>query len=445
MKFPVALILANLLLQPQPAPAAERPVVPLVDHHAHIVSAKAALGSYPLPVAEVAVPADIAALLARRQRAWNDAKALAPLYTPDAVVQNSANEDLPSWIRGRAEVVAHMATLFGKEHRIKPVAFRRDGRRALLAGYFHRPEIDRHFGHVMLGLVRGSDGKWLIEMESPTFPGPPGIGEFDAEALVKQLNDAGVGKAVVLSVAYWFGSSFRSVPSADEDAAVRAENDWVADQVARFPDRLISFCSVNPLKDYALAEVRRCGSERRHRGLKLHFGNSDVDLRKPAHAAAVGRLFAEANRLKLPMIAHLWTDPSFEKEGAAHARAFMDHALAKARDVPVQIAHMAGGGRATHAALAVFADAIAAGDPRTRNIFFDVATLTAGETPENLRKNADQIRRIGLDRILFGSDTSQPERLIWQAWPALHALPLTQSEFRRIAANVAPYVEQGRR
>ena len=41
------------------------------------------------------------------------------------------------------------------------------------------------------------------------------------------------------------------------------------------------FCSVNPLKDYAIEELARCAKDPQlqlHIGLKLHFGNSDVDL-----------------------------------------------------------------------------------------------------------------------------------------------------------------------
>ncbi|MDQ3247187.1 MAG: hypothetical protein M3Q52_09935 [Pseudomonadota bacterium] len=117
--------------------------------------------------------------------------------------------------------------------------------------------------------------------------------------------------------------------------------------------------------------------------------------------------------------------------------------LPAAPNITVQIAHLAGGGRATLPALEVFADAIAASDPRTRNLLFDVTTLTGGEKPENLGPVAEQMRRIGMARCLFGSDSSQPSRPVWREWPALHALPLTEAEFRQIAGNVAPYLARG--
>src|SRR5687768_15441453 len=60
-------------------------VVPLVDHHQHLVSPSAASGDYPPLLAEVLLPADLTEFLALRQKAGSDAKALAPLFSEDAV------------------------------------------------------------------------------------------------------------------------------------------------------------------------------------------------------------------------------------------------------------------------------------------------------------------------------------------------------------------------
>jgi predicted TIM-barrel fold metal-dependent hydrolase len=428
------------------APSAAKPekqlpsmiVRPLVDHHKHLISPEAARGAYPGTLPEVKLPQELAELLLKRQLAWNNPAELEGLYTQNATVLNTENEDLPSWLRGRSAVAKYVGTLFGKPHRIKPVAYGLEGSRGHIAGYLYRPENDRHFGHVLLSVVRGSTSQWQIEAETPTFPGPRTMAEVDAKALVDQLDEAGINRAVVLSVAYWFGSDFRGLEDEQEHALVRAENDWVANQAALFPGRLISVCSVNPLATYALQEVKRCGEQGRHRGLKLHLGNSRVDLRQPEHAAVVGRVFAEANRQKLAIIIHLWTDPSFETDGAAHVAPFLENVLPNVPDVPVQIAHMAGGGRATHSALKVLAEAVGRNDPHTRNLFFDVATLVDGETSDNLRLNVVRMRQVGLERILFGSDTRVPSL---QSWASLRALPLTDEEFRTIAKNVAPYAK----
>jgi predicted TIM-barrel fold metal-dependent hydrolase len=118
--------------------------------------------------------------------------------------------------------------------------------------------------------------------------------ELKASDLVSLLNAAGMERALVLSVAYQLGNPNKP-PVAAEDAKVRAENDWTSQQVATFPDRLRGFCGVNPLKDYAIAEIMRCAQDPQlHFGLKLHFGNSDVDLRNPEHIAKLKKCFGRA-------------------------------------------------------------------------------------------------------------------------------------------------------
>ncbi|CAN5855072.1 hypothetical protein BH24ACI4_BH24ACI4_00890 [soil metagenome] len=100
--------------------------------------------------------------------------------------------------------------------------------------------------------------------------------------LISLLDAAGIRRAAVLSVAYLLGDP--AAARADEYERVKAENDWTSGQVARFPDRLVGFCSVNPLKEYALDELSRCAKDPRlRRGLKLHFANSKVDYQNPAH------------------------------------------------------------------------------------------------------------------------------------------------------------------
>jgi predicted TIM-barrel fold metal-dependent hydrolase len=416
-------------------------VVPLVDHHQHLVSPAAATGDYPPPLPEIGLSPPIAALLASRDKAGRNGTELAALYTADAIALNLLNEDLPTWIRGRSAVAEHIATLFARPYRIEPVAITaEDASHAIIAGYYLRPETGRRNGHVLLSLIKESDGSWRIAAEVPSLPGPFNREPQDAAKLIPQLDEAGISRAVVLSAGYWFGSDFRSVRPANEYAAVRAENDWVTEQVARYPDRLVAFCSFNPLRPYAMAELERCAASGSFKGIKLHFGSSDVDLRKPDHAAAIGRLFAAANRLGLAIIVHLWTSPEFDESGDANARHFLD-ALAFAPDVTVQVAHLAGGGRASLKAMDVFAQAFEAGDPRTRQLYFDVASSAEKESVENLARDVVLIRRIGLDRIVYGSDLSPPNPPPLSAWAGFHRMPLTDAEIRQIANNIAPYLK----
>ena len=133
----------------------------------------------------------------------------------------------------------------------------------------------------------------------------PGVRPVTAEDLIRLLDEAGIRRAVVFSVAYQFGNPNRP-PVDDEYGKVKAENDWTSEQVARFPDRLRGFCGVNPLKDYALDEIARCARDPRLRtGLKLHFGNSDVLLDDPQHIAQLRRVFQLANTNRMAIAIHM--------------------------------------------------------------------------------------------------------------------------------------------
>jgi predicted TIM-barrel fold metal-dependent hydrolase len=60
-----------------------------------------------------------------------------------------------------------------------------------------------------------------------------------------------VGKGVVLSMAYLFGSPYLSNQHYDVARMTRAENEYVADQVEHAHGRLIGFFSVDPLSPSA--------------------------------------------------------------------------------------------------------------------------------------------------------------------------------------------------
>lgn len=410
------------------------PLAPRVDHHQHLLSpAGAAHVNRPAPGA-VEVPAPIAQLLATRATHWNDAAALRALYADDAVM---LGWEAPGWIRGADGASAFISARFGRAYQLTPIAYVDLGGTAELAGYYTRGEGDaiQRIGFFSMTLRRMHDGAWRIVSETPVFPGPQTENVLDGAGLITLLDAARIERAVVLSDAYYFDAP--STRSGDYHAQVRAENDWTAAQVAQFPDRLIAFCSFNPLEDYALAELRRCAESRAFRGLKLHFDTSEIDLTQPDHVAKVRAVYAEANRLGLAVIAHLSTGPEY---GAAQAETFVTQILPAAPDVPVVIAHLSGGGGYRDDALAVFADAVRSA--RADNLYFELAqiTLAAGGS-DSLEQIAGRMREIGMDRIYYGSDGPQfggrPPAEMWSDFMA--RMPLTNEEFFQIANNVAPY------
>src|SRR3954462_1830373 len=190
-----------------------------------------------------------------------------------------------------------------------------------------------------------------------------------AADLIAQLDAAGIKRAVVLSTAYIFEQPSRKADHAEEK--LKRDNDWTSKQVALFPDRLIGFCGLTPLKDYAVEELARCAADPNlRRGLKLHFGNSVVDYHNPAHIAQVRRVFRAANDLHMAIVAHVRASVTAKLPyGRDEALIFLNDLMPAAPDVVVQVAHLAGSGdpdeEGAQQALAVFADAVARRDPRT--------------------------------------------------------------------------------
>ena len=415
-----------------PTPQQTTPPVPLVDHHKHLFSPNIAERDRNHFLPAVQIPEDLARLLRERTVRFDNAKTIGDLYTENAILNDSR---VPAWFQGRDKVAGFITGRFRAGYQIVPVAYSVDGSRGYIAGYVTRG--NRRLAHIHLSVEKGADGLWRIAAETMGFPTPNGFPTPEegnppvtGELVVKELDEAGIKKAVVLSVAYQWGNAEK----------MRTENDWVAEQATLYPDRLIPFFSFNPLSEYALEELERCAKNPRFKGIKLHFGSSRVDIRKPEHAEKLRQVFRAANKHRLPLVVHLWRIGDYEEKGGEDARVFLEKLMPEAPDIKIQIAHMAGGGQMTESALAVFADAITAKDPRTKNLYFDVTTSVSPDSPRPiLQRTAARLRQIGLERILWGSDQSfdNPTGKQWLFFRAL--MPLTEAELKQIANNVAPY------
>lgn len=274
-----------------------------------------------------------------------------------------------------------------------------------------------------------------------------GLQAITARDVLALLDSADIRRALLLSTAYMYGSPARTID--EEYARVRAENDWTGTQAALYPDRLRAFCSFNPLKEYALDELARWA---RHpvlsHGIKLHFGNSDVQLDDPSQVEQLRRVFRAANEHRLAIVVHLRASISRKRTyGAEQARVFLEQLLPLVPDIPVQVAHLAGSGPGyddppAQEAMAVLAEAVERDDPLTSNLWFDVATVAdLNISPANAALVARRIRQVSPERTLYGSDAAVGDNLRpREGWAAFRRLPLNEDEFARIASNVAPYL-----
>lgn len=322
--------------------------------------------------------------------------------------------------------------------------------------YAQNPPIADHHAHLQSpaatrllneGARRKADGLADEEEEKPS----------TASELIAELDAARIRRSIALSDAYRLGSPFVHV--ANETAAVDAENDWTLRQVQMYPGRLVGFCSVNPIRPYALAAIEHCASIGLNGGLKLHLANAGFRFSNHAQVRRLREVFAVADRLRMPVLIHLRTGETWQ--GRHNVQVFMEEVLPAAPHVPVQVAHLGGWGgydQATDDTASAFAEVCEEHPDRCRQLYFDISAVVLSpeyanaapgsdnrllwdeqknfaDGPERLAKN---LRRIGLSRILFGTDWSI-ETANNYIETLRHCLRLSPAEINQIFSNLAPY------
>jgi len=277
---------------------------------------------------------------------------------------------------------------------------------------------------------------------SPAFSPIVKLPPRDGAALVRELDAAGIERAVVLSVAYSFADDRKNL--SDPDMLTRKENDWTSAQVVKNAPRLIGFCSANPLRQAAIDELQRCLKLPGMVGIKQHWGNSGVSLRNPAHLARMLQLFALAEQLKVPILVHMRARGGLDY-GAEDAHIFLEKLMPVAPDVAVIVAHLSGGGGYSpelDQVMEAFGDAAQRRRKGTKNLFFDVAGVVTPEASvADCASIAKRVRQVGASHILYGSDTLPPGGTIRAGWEIFRSkVPLTAGEFQTIMSNRLPFV-----
>jgi predicted TIM-barrel fold metal-dependent hydrolase len=267
---------------------------------------------------------------------------------------------------------------------------------------------------------------------------------LDAAYLLDELDRTGVERALVLSTAYVNATDVPALgaarPSADEHRLVREDNDFTAAEAAKAPARLIPFASVNPKREYALEEVKRCIERLNMRGVKLHFANSDIRLRNQQHRHRVFEVFRYAASRHIPVVAHIHNE-LLEAFGAREMEILIAELVAPLPTLRISIAHLGwGGGAGAQAQKAL--DSLASTVRRRPLVAgqlwadFSGVLLTSAFPPLQSMWSAEQasigslMTAWGADRLLWGSDTVpealKQSRAIW---------PLSDEEWKIVAAN----------
>jgi predicted TIM-barrel fold metal-dependent hydrolase len=194
----------------------------------------------------------------------------------------------------------------------------------------------------------------------------PALGWIDpAASLVGLMDQAGVDRAVVMT--------YTEAPAVNPNAL-----DYLADQIGRYPDRLIGYVRVHPWYPEALDLVERAFGEFRMKGVKLHpVGN----LSHPA-AEVTLRVIRRAAEHHAPVLFHCGDEAlTTPLQIAAAAEAVPEASII--------LGHM-GGYFHVDEAIEVAA--------RVPNLYLETSAMPY---PAQIRR---AVQTIGAERVLFASD-----------------------------------------
>lgn len=215
---------------------------------------------------------------------------------------------------------------------------------------------------------------------------------YSIEMMIEEMDRAGVDMAVGCSLGQ------------------KIDNEYIAEVVRRYPDRIIGFAEVNPRDPDAVPVLRRCVEEYGLRGLKLHptmHGYHFVDH------ALLDPIFAACGDLGIPILVNALDDPFVTPLGIEEiARGFPE--------VPVLIAHMGTVWNVVEAILVA---------RRTPNIYLETSSTQLLEVKMAYRD-------AGAHKLVMGTDwpgsTFELERLkLRRAIPSEADLRLVEGETLR--------------
>ena len=213
-----------------------------------------------------------------------------------------------------------------------------------------------------------------------------------AEALIDAMDRAQVSRAVVM------GMGWRDRELAQE------VNDYIAESVVRYPDRLSGFCSVNPAwGDGAATEVERCAAAGLRGVGELHPDTQGFDITGKACLAPV---MDTARRLGLPVLVHSSEPVGHQYPGKGRTTpGKLYRFIENFPENTIICAHW-GGGLPFYAMMPEVPEVI-------RNVYFDMAASPFLYRPEVVATVAGLV---GADKVLFATDYPliQHRRLIRQ-------------------------------
>jgi hypothetical protein len=232
-----------------------------------------------------------------------------------------------------------------------------------------------------------------------------------AEEVIASMDEHGIDKSVILNLGW-----------VSHELCVET-NDYILEAIARYPERLIGFCVIQPLSgDKALKELERCARN----GVKgigeMRPDVQDFDLKDSSVMRPVIETAVKHNLIFLTHASEPVGHQYFGK-GNITPEAIYPFIL-NFPDLKVVCAHW-GGGLPFYALMPEVAEALS-------NVYFDTAATPFLYKPQIFQQIADIA---GSDKILFGSDYPllSPKRIIDQ----LESTGLSQKDKAKILGGNA--------
>ena len=262
--------------------------------------------------------------------------------------------------------------------------------------------------------------------------GAPAVG---ADDLVARLDEAHVQRAVILS-----GGYLGAPAGLPDDSNMAPENSYVAEEVAKYPERLLGFCGINPAWDGALGEIDRCLELPGMVGVKLHLEGSGIDLADDAAAAAVNTVFDRIAERDVPVLTHVAGSYGLPIRGKAFSN--LTQILQAHPTVRMTHAHCAG--NADDDDIEMWLRIRDSGYDPDRS-FVDISACLEffRDAPLSQRELIVwRLHKWGLSHVLFGSDyfaydDSPTATTPAQALETLTHYPFSQSDLNTILGNDA--------
>ena len=296
--------------------------------------------------------------------------------------------------------------------------------------HIQSPEMGTHMG-VMCGKYAECDAEEMAKGTS-------------VELLLPTLETSQFNRAVIMSVGYMGGMPDFGIEIEAEKSLTRHENQYIADQVAT-SEKLISFYSVNPLRDYAIEEAKYWQENDGHSGLKLHMANSDVDFFNADHVKKLQDLFDVVDEDGMTIFIHLRNRNS-EYDGR-DVEVFVNEILPHAPKSTIIIAHAVGWGgfdEPNEKALDYFIKAMADGRVDTARTYIGVgAVIMEGLTEDRKTLFLEKFRSLNIENWVFGSDWApvlSPLDPVTYA-KSLNDIGMTEEELSKLISNKLPFIK----